>query len=60
MAVMNETFAALSPGLEALLGKPWSFDNYDTGLLANNGDGSFRHPWVELMFSANDSTSVSS
>ncbi|TIA82755.1 hypothetical protein E3P98_01145 [Wallemia ichthyophaga] len=47
--VISETFTAISDALNDLLGVPWSLSNYDTGLLPNNGDGSYRHPWVELM-----------
>lgn len=54
--VISATFGAISDALKDLLGVPWSLSNYDTGLLPNNGDGSYRHPWVELMFTTNDSS----
>lgn len=47
--IISATFETISPALEGLLGVPWSLNNYDTGLLINNGDGSYRHPWIELM-----------
>ncbi|TIB73500.1 hypothetical protein E3Q23_03021 [Wallemia mellicola] len=53
--IISKVFGAISPALNDLLGAPWSFNNYDTGFVPNNGDGSFRHPWVELMLSQNNS-----